>query len=194
MCKIPKNIHPGYGTLIQEVLPKLQNFKEDVTKHDKEALVNYNGDFVSMYRETGTHLFKCDSIEDAARWTYKYPEESLRLTYEGCLAMVKANQNYIFVTKDGKFNTISKEEVINLIEARYEKAIKFYKESFLKMNFEGMANIIEFFMIQYGKRWKSNFIKEWESSYCSQEARRIRNHYGIDFLKTIKFQTEKEEI
>ena len=197
MNKLPNiknSLHVGYGILVSEVLLKLSSFKEDITKHDKRMLTGYQGDFISLFRESGTHLFKCNGVKDAANWAYKNPEESLRLTHEGCIAMVNTNQNYLFVSKDGKFKYISKGEVVCSMESRYERAIKFYKESFLKMNFEGMATIIEFTMSQFGKRWKSNLIGNWDSDYCSPEERRLRNHFGEKFLKTIKFKTEKTEI
>lgn len=197
MSKIPNvknSLHVGYGILETEVLPKLKNFKEDITMHDKAALKNYQGDFISLYRETGTHLFKCESLNSAAKWTYKNPEESIRLTHEGCLAMVKTNQNYMFVSKSGQHHHIEKQEVIRLMLERYERAILFYKNNFLKMNFEGMANIIEFCMIQYGRVWKSKLIENWDNSRCSPEERRLRNYFGEEFFKTIKLKTEKEEI
>lgn len=194
MPNVKNSLHVGYKILVSEVLPKLTNFKEDITKHDKKMLTGYQGDFVSLFRESGTHLFKCDNLENSAKWTYRDTEESLRLTHEGRIAMVNINQNYLFVSCSGEFKYISKEEVISSMEAGYEKAMKFYKKSFSKMNFEGMANIIEFVMVQYGRRWKSNLIENWDSNYCSPEERRLRNHFGEEFLKTIKFQTSKEEI
>ena len=197
MSKLPNvknSLHVGYGILEAEVLPKLKNFQEDITKHDKAALSNYQGDFVSLYRETGTHLFKYESVGSAAKWTYKNPEESIRLTHEGCMAMVEANQSYLYVSKNGEFRHIEKSEVVKLMEERHERAIQFYKRVFLKMNFDGMANIIEFCMNQYGRTWKSKLIANWDNDYCSPEERRLRNQFGREFLQTIKFGTAKEDI
>lgn len=197
MCKIPNikgSLHTAYKVLEKEVLPYLENFQEDITIHDKSMLKGYQGDFISLFRKTGTHLFKCDSLKDAARWTYKNPLESIKLTHEGCLAMIEFNERYLYVESDEKYSYINKAKVTKMMEARYEKAIKLYNDSFVKMNFEGMANIIEFCMVQYGKRWKSNLIKNWDSDCCSPEERRLRNHFGEKFLKTIKFEEKKEEI
>jgi len=193
MCKMPKNINQGYQVLLKEVLPRVKNYKEDITQHDKNMLTNYEGDFISLYRESGTHLFRCNSFKEFANWNYKNIPESIQLSYEGLLAMVKTNQNYIYV-KDDTFKPLTAAEVEAIMSQKHKDALHFYENSFKKMNFEGMATTIEFFMIQFGKRWKSNFIKEWESSYCSPEAQRIRNHFGMDFLKTIKFQEKQEEI
>lgn len=197
MCKIPNltgSLHAAYPILKKEVLPYLENFKEDITVHDKNMLKGYQGDFISLFRKTGTHLFKCDSLKDAARWTYKNPLESIKLTHEGCLAMIRFNEKFLYVKSDGTYSYINEVEVIEMMEAKHKKAIKFYNDTFVKMNFEGMANIIEFCMMQYGKRWKSNLIKNWDSDNCSPEERRLRNHFGEKFLKTIKFETKKEEI
>jgi hypothetical protein len=194
MCKIPKTTHLGYETLVKEVLPKLKNFKEDITKHDRVELQGYDGDFISMYRESGTHLFLCDSLEKSANWTCKDVIESIEATHQFLIAVLEINHGFLYIDKYGKSKEISANEAKGYILQRYERAMLFYNKSFKKMNFEGMAATIEFFMVQYGKRWKSNFIKEWESSYCSPGAQRIRNHFGMDFLKTIKFQEKQEEI
>ncbi|WP_434656673.1 hypothetical protein [Sulfurimonas sp. NW9] len=171
----------------------VENFKEDITEHDKLLLTGYEGDFISLYRESGTHLFRCDTLKDLANWNYKNIPESIQLSYEGLLAMVKMNQNYIYV-KDDTFKPITAAEVEAIMSQKHKDALYFYENSFKKMNFDGMAATIEFFMVQYGRKWKSNFVKEWEGSYCSPETQRIRNHFGMDFLKTIKFQTKQEEI
>ena len=196
MSKI-KNIknllHPGYKVLETEVLPFLQNFQEDVTTHDKAMLTGYQGDFISLFRETGTHLFKI-GVKDAAKWTYKNPLESLKATHEGCLAMVKFNEKYLYVKSDGEYSYISKAEVIRMMEATYKKAVKFYNDTFVKMHFEGMANIIEFCMVQYGRTWKSKLIESWDSNYCTPEEKRLKNYFGDKFLRTIKLGTKKEEI
>jgi hypothetical protein len=192
MCKI-KNINPGYKVLLKEVLPAVNNYKVDITKHDKRLLTGYKGSFISLYREAGTHLFRCDTLKDLANWNYKNIPESIQLSYEGLLTMVKMNQNYIYV-KDDTFKPITATEVEAIMSQKYKAALRFYEDEFKKMNFEGMAATIEFFMVQYGRKWKSNFIKEWEGSYCSPETQKIRNHFGMDFLKTIKFQEKQEEI
>ena len=194
MSKIPQIIHCGYSVLETKVLPILEYFQDDIKIHDKQMLTGYMGDFISLYRKSGTHLFKCDDLKSLANWTYKNIPESLKMTLDGNLAMVRVNQNYLYIKADGSFKAITAEKITAIMQKRYKDAMRFYEESFKKMNFEGMSNIIEFFMLQYGKKWKSKLAEEWESQYVSSEARRIRNHFGMDFLKSVKFETKKEEI
>jgi len=176
------------------VLPKLKNFREDITIHDRAALKSYQGDFISLYRDAGTHLFKCNLFCNAANWTYRNLEESLRLTYESNTLVANINQHYLLISKSGEYKHITKKEVLQLMKEQYERALLFYKNDFVKMNFEGMASSIEFFMSQYGKKWKNKLVQEWDSGNASPLARTIRNYFGMDFLKKIKFGTEKEEI
>ena len=95
MSKIPQIIHCGYSVLETKVLPVLECFQDDIKIHDKQMLTDYMGDFISLYRESGTHLFKCDDLKSLANWTWKNVPESLKLTLDGNLEMVKVNKNYL---------------------------------------------------------------------------------------------------
>ena len=192
MCKIPKVTHLGYETLVKEVLPKLKNFKEDITKHDKAELQGYDGDFISMYRESGTHLFLCDSLKKSANWTYNDIVESIEATHQFLIAALEINHGFLYIDKHGKSKEISANEAMRYILQRYERVMLFYNESFKKMNFEGMVAMIEFVMSQYGRTWKKELRDEWDTSWCSSEMKILRDYYGEDFLKTLKTNNTQE--
>lgn len=54
-------------------LPLIKNFSTDLTKHDKEILNTYKGDFIHITRETGTTIVKlkkynCTEERDSAKF------------------------------------------------------------------------------------------------------------------------------
>ena len=189
-----KKIHPGHKILVKEVLPKLKNFKSDITVHDKRMLTGYQGDFISFFRESGTNLFKINSLKNAANWSDNAPIKSIQLTHELIVEYIRFNKKCLYVKDDKSYSYISKEKALELVRDRRRKAIEFYNNDFIKMEFEGLANVIEHYMFLFGKRWKSKLILNWDNNNASPGERRLRNYFGEKFLKTIKFGSEKGEI
>lgn len=192
MSKIPKNIHQGYEVLITEVLPKLENFQTDITKHDKASLKNYEGDFISLYRDSGTHLFKKDDIAQAAVWTCKNVMESIESTHIYYMNAIKVNSYYIYVS-GSEFRSITAEEAKQFITKRYEQAKYFYENTFKHMYFESMANEIFLEMLTSPRRWKANLKAQWDDDSCTSACRRLRNYFA-DALIKIKSGMEIDDI
>lgn len=190
MSKIPTQLHPGYQTLVENVLPHLTHYTQDITEYDQKALIGYKGDFISMYRQSGTNLFLLDSMSDAAAWDGNKVKESIENTQMTALLYVEMNNEYLFVSANGESKKLTKEECVDLLEKRQEKALNFF-EDFKKINFPMLALEVTQFMAQYGKRWKSKLKEDWFRETCSSEARRLRNLIGEDGLKSIQHKDDE---
>lgn len=130
-----KNYHEQ---LRPHVMPYVTNYVTDFTKHDKEALDGYTGEFYFGMRKSGTNTFCVDPVEGALktlqackptdfftanglRWIYngEITAEKLSLELASLLSTVLGNDRF-FIGKHGKISELPRQKFIIALKKRLE--------------------------------------------------------------------------
>jgi len=187
-------IHPGYKTLVKEVLPQLKGYTTDITVVDKARLTGYEGNFILGYRDSGTNLYRLDALEDAVNWKKEDLWDSLAKNQECSMAFLLNNTSFLYVDKKGESFFISKKEAAEYLEKRRDKAIDVIK-FFENINIKQIAFELMLFIKHNGKNWKSRLKDEWNSYNSFAALRRLRNHFNHESIfKNISKKDDEDAI
>ena len=107
-----------YTELSKIVAPTLQAYHEDLTKHDLNALTNYNGKFLYGYRPYGTDLLRMKDSFEEYKEGFKKPhftgmsdEELIKIIREDIIWITYPERNVKFLYFDGaRLKRISQQE------------------------------------------------------------------------------------
>jgi len=102
-------INPIFEQLKTIVLPSLEHYKEDLTKHDFNILQGYKGKFLYSWRNTGTNFLKLEN-------DYK--------SY--------FNNELLITRKESELKEIYKKEIIWITHEMNNKGFLFYDGAILK--------------------------------------------------------------
>jgi len=174
-------IHPGFETLVAEVLPLLKGFETDITKHDKTMLTNYEGNFILGYRDNGTNLYRLESMSDACKWEKKDHKESIAINHDSALAFLTNNQNFLFISSAGDSRVISESDAVDFLETRRDAALDI-ADFFEKIDLKQIAFELYLFIKHNGRNWKSCLRGDWESCLATPALIRLRNHFEHSYL------------
>lgn len=126
-----------YNDLERIVSPHVKLYRDDLIKHDRKILEEYDGPFLYGYRETGTDLIRMkpgtlkdwfpDMMYQSTPFTDKVrmkDEEEAEKTLMGELIWVTRNSgNKNFLYYDGKTLSPVTEERVKLLWRNYVKAV-----------------------------------------------------------------------
>lgn len=185
-------IHKGFKVLKNKVLPKLENFANDVLVHDKEQLKGYEGSFISAYRPTGTNLVLLDKFLLPKNWGKHHVEELIEINHQWAVAFVEMNQFYLHIDENGNDRAISLDEVKVLLEQRRERALKAFKnvqDLHIRMIAYDLFDTIK----RSPKRWKSMVRAEFENG-TNPSMRRLRNRFDTKVLNEISADATVDSI
>ena len=128
-----------YEQLEKIVLPTLGSYKEDLTKHDKRILSEYNGKFLYGWRKSGTNMikladdykeyFKADYLEiwEEKKLLKAYKEEIIWITHLDGKEPIN-NKGMLFF--DGsKLKKITREQALTIHKEHIERIIHQYQQS-----------------------------------------------------------------
>ena len=190
--KTKTSIHPGYQTLLNEVLPRLEMYQNDILVYDKKTLIGYEGRFISAYRSTGTNIFLLDDFTFVANKGKKGHRTSTIQCCENEILFLSMNQNFLLVTSDGTSETITMEQAKALLLEQKTKALDVVK-NIEAMNFEQMALELKWFIFQNGRAWKSTLREQWQENRATPALTRMRNRFEDQFLLRFNLESSEEE-
>lgn len=187
-------IHPGYNTLIAEILPQLKGFESDITKHDKSMLTGYKGNFIIGHRDNGTNLYRLDALEDALNWEKQDHRKSLKSNEHCSYTFLTNNDKFLFVSGNGVSRVITEEDAVDFLDIRTEAASEVIG-LFEKIDLKQIAYELMVFIKYNGRSWKSRLKDEWDSYGSSAALRRLRNYFEHGYIfKNITKDDDEEKI
>jgi len=186
-------IHPGYETLLKEVLPLMGSWTEDILEYGKDLLTNYEGKFLSLRRECGEDTILLGHPRFGMGSGFEYINVSPDRTYESYEIMINRAVSLLLINSDGTYETIDKQKASELTSKLKEEA-QAYIENIKKINLEGISFVLKEFISSNGRTWKSKLKTEWSENGTYPELRRLRNYFGCDFLSMINAESSQDEI
>lgn len=118
-----------YNQLAEIVAPVLEHYKEDLTKHDFNALKEYDGKFLYGYRPTGTDLLRMKPNFKAYYNEWKEHiktlsiDEAEKLMVEDIIWIIYPHRNTKFLYFDGtKFHHITAQRA-NLLYVQHIQTV-----------------------------------------------------------------------
>ena len=126
--------NPIFEQLKTIVLPSLERYQEDLTKHDFNTLQNYKGKFLYSWRNTGTNFLKLENdfknyFNDKVLSTYK--ESDLKEIYKKEIVWITHEMNNKgFLFYDGAIlKRITKEQAKSIHASHINNIIYLYEQS-----------------------------------------------------------------
>lgn len=139
-----------YKQLEKIVLPSLINFKEDLTKFDKEIICNNKGTrFLYAFRENGTNILMLDPRR-FVRPSSESVEKSLRDSFE---TLKGYNKTYLYFNGDS-LEQVSHETLCSVYGV-FAKEVRAFNERIAALNIDMLAIDIYCTMTKYQKSWKT---------------------------------------
>jgi hypothetical protein len=123
--------HPIFLKLKKIVLPRLEMYTEDLTKHDFNILQTYKGAFLYAFRKTGTVLIKLEN--DFKNYLTRIDQtihtpEDLKNFIKNEIIWIIHEMNSDFLFYDGKkLNHITREQAKRIHAAHVEQVIYKYE-------------------------------------------------------------------
>jgi hypothetical protein len=118
-----------YNQIEKKFLPFLENYREDITIHDKKALKNYKGKLIYGCRKTGSNLIKLDNIffsylleDDKIQDIGKHIYDSYIIVIFGPLENKKFAYN-----DNGTIKEISEAKAKEYVRSEVQKIVFFYE-------------------------------------------------------------------
>ena len=187
-----KKIHPGYKTLVNEVLPQLKGFETDITVYDKAMLTKYEGNFILGYRDNGTNLYRLDALEDAVNWEKQDHRKSLKYIEQYSYTFLTNNDKFLFINSEGVSKSITQEDAVDFLNNRTEAAFKVI-EQLERVDLKQIAYELMAFIKHNGKSWKTRLRDEWDSYNSAAALRRLRNYFDHEFIFKNISKTDDED-
>ena len=127
-------INPIFEQLKTIVLPSLEHYKEDLTKHDFNILQGYKDKFLYSWRNTGTNFLKLENdfknyFNDKVLSTYK--ESDLKEIYKKEIVWITHEMNNKgFLYFDGAIlKRVTREQAKQLHASHIDNIIYLYEQS-----------------------------------------------------------------
>jgi len=127
-------INPIFEQLKTIVLPSLEHYKEDLTKHDFNILQGYKGKFLYSWRNTGTNFLKLENdfkgyFNNELLITHK--ESELKIIYKKEIIWITHEMNNKgFLFYDGAIlKRVTKEQAKQLHASHIDNIIYLYEQS-----------------------------------------------------------------
>ncbi|MCT7647522.1 hypothetical protein [Aliarcobacter butzleri] len=162
-----------YKQLEKLVLPNLINFKEDLTRFDKEVITRNKGvKFLYAYRDTGTNIVMLDK-----RRFIKTSKEDLEKSLQNGFDILKGhNKAYLYFNGE----TINQIDFENLcsIYGMFAKEVRAHNELIANLNLDLIALDLYCLMRDFKTSWRSKAVNSDVDS-----RRRFRNHFDINKIK-----------
>lgn len=138
-----------YKQLEKIVLPSLVNFKEDLTKYDKETISNNKGTkFLYAFRPNGTNILMLDPRR-FIRPSDKSVEKSLKDSFE---ILKGYNKTYLYF--NGESLEQINHETLCSIYGMFAKEVRVYNEHIASLNLDLLAIDLYCLMRDFNKNWK----------------------------------------
>lgn len=162
-----------YKQLEKLVLPNLINFKEDLTRFDKEVITRNKGvRFLYAYRETGTNILLLDK-----KLYLKDSKDNVEKTLKNNFDILKGlNKAYLYFNGE-TINQIDFENLCSIYEL-FAKEVRAYNEHIANLNLDLIALDLYCLMRDFKTSWRSKAVN---SDVASR--RRFRNHFDINKIK-----------
>jgi predicted SprT family Zn-dependent metalloprotease len=126
--------NPIFEQLKTIVLPSLERYQEDLTKHDFNTLQNYKGKFLYSWRSTGTNFLKLENdfksyFNDKVLSTHK--ESELKEIYKKEIVWITHEMNNKgFLYFDGAIlKRVTREQAKQLHASHIDNIIYLYEQS-----------------------------------------------------------------
>lgn len=182
-------MHDLYSQLKKKVLPKMSLYRDDLLKHDRDALKKYSGDFLHASRSTGTDLF----LFDVRNIDLKPNQDIVEYFTNSKPWLIRdVNESFLYA-KDGELKEISMSEAVYIFDNFIENKVVPFAENINKLNLEQIAFTISNYKDTHGKKWKSVLRENIDTSNDST-LRKFRNNFDTNMLKKIKENMTKEDI
>ena len=165
-----------YKQLEKTVLPSLINFKEDLTKFDKELISsNKNTRFLYAYRANGTNILLLDK-KRFINSSKEGVEKALRDSFD---ILKGHNKTYLYF--NGETLVQIDFETLCSIYGSFAKEVRVYNEHIASLNLDLLAIDLYCLMRDFKTRWRSIAINS--DVACR---RRFRNHFNYEKIKIPK--------
>lgn len=163
-----------YKQLEKIVLPSLVNFKEDLTKYDKETISNNKGTkFLYAFRPNGTNILMLDPRR-FIRPSGKSVEKSLKDSFE---ILKGYNKTYLYF--NGESLEQINHETLCGIYGMFAKEVRAFNEHIAALNIDMLAIDIYCTMTKYQKSWKTVLCESVGSSSMTI----IQKNFNVKKLK-----------
>lgn len=147
-----------YQQLKPHVLKHVRRYVEDFTKHDRNDLRQYTGEFIYGYRDTGTYLFKVTDWFNALHDILNGRETSYFTAYglgnlkRGKLhvreilpvvaidpAFTGMQHDYFVIGKNGRIRHVTEQTMLRYIEDMEKKSAFLEQQVYQKFNPKNIA-------------------------------------------------------
>lgn len=130
------------------VLPKMENFHQDLTVFDKSIINSYDGAFLYAFRASGTNIFTLDE----SKYDYSKNWDQIHNTLSNSLHIIKGN-NKSFIFCDGNIIQSIDWERLNIIFGDFVKKVHRRKEYIDTLCIDAIAFELYEVIVNYKSDW-----------------------------------------
>ena len=164
-----------YIQLEKSVLPSLINFKEDLTKFDKELISsNKNTRFLYAYRANGTNILLLDK-KRFINSSKEGVEKALRDSFD---ILKGHNKTYLYF--NGETLVQIDFETLCSIYGSFAKEVRVYNEHIASLNLDLLVIDLYCLMRDFKKSWKQFIVNHGSNS----QRKTIADNFNLAKIKT----------